>query len=292
MTTDLGNDSAALARAALGHRVLRRDWSEHHRMTRSFVRSQVEAGRWTTWGDHAVLMSNGLPTRQQLMWLAVLDAGPLAALASHTALELAGHAGFAREAADPCGDPPRRSVGAAAGSPGSRVAASRSRRVDVARRTPQDADRAVNPRCGRLAAFPAFRLRPCRLGRPATTVHGHPAAGGDGPRRPDQAQGLPTAGSRGHRGGCGSFGRARRGPDVSTIRAGTASTAGPALRLHWPSPVPGLRVGPARRRHRGARGGWASPPRREPVAGRHATRTVRRGVRSQGPPCHQPGAEA
>ncbi len=67
-------------------------------MTRGFVRAQVEGERWTTWGDHLVLMSNGPPSRAQLMWMAVLDAGPPALLAGHTALELAGFSSFAREA--------------------------------------------------------------------------------------------------------------------------------------------------------------------------------------------------
>lgn len=47
-----------------------------------------------------VLLQNAPPDRRQLMWIAVLDAGPLAALGSHTALELMGFEPFAVEAAD------------------------------------------------------------------------------------------------------------------------------------------------------------------------------------------------
>jgi hypothetical protein len=43
-------------------------------------------------------MQNAPPTREQLMWIAVLDADPPSALASHSTLEASGFAGFAREA--------------------------------------------------------------------------------------------------------------------------------------------------------------------------------------------------
>jgi hypothetical protein len=87
-----------LAEAARLAGVLRRDRPEQYELTRSFVRAQVDAGRWTWWGDHVVLTQNAAPSRRQLMWVALLDAGPPAALASHTALEIAGFTGFAREA--------------------------------------------------------------------------------------------------------------------------------------------------------------------------------------------------
>ena len=63
------------------------------------VRAQLQAKRWTAWGSHVLLLQNAEPTRPQLMWAAVLDAGEPAALVSHTALELAGFHGFAEEAA-------------------------------------------------------------------------------------------------------------------------------------------------------------------------------------------------
>lgn len=62
------------------------------------IRAQIAARRWQPWGFHVVILHNFEPTRQQLMWAAVLDAGHPAALASHTALELHGFKPFAREA--------------------------------------------------------------------------------------------------------------------------------------------------------------------------------------------------
>ena len=62
------------------------------------IRAQIAARRWQPWGFHVVILHNFEPTRQQLMWAAVLDAGYPAALASHTALELHGLKPFAQEA--------------------------------------------------------------------------------------------------------------------------------------------------------------------------------------------------
>ena len=62
------------------------------------IRAQLAARRWTAWGAHVVLLHNTDLTRRQLMWAGLLDAGEPAALVSHTALELAGFRGFAREA--------------------------------------------------------------------------------------------------------------------------------------------------------------------------------------------------
>lgn len=62
------------------------------------IRAQIAARRWQPWGFHVVILHNFEPTRLQLMWAAVLDAGYPAALASHTALELHGFKPFAREA--------------------------------------------------------------------------------------------------------------------------------------------------------------------------------------------------
>jgi hypothetical protein len=67
-------------------------------LTLSSINAQLAAQRWTTWGSHVVIMHNFEPTRAQLMWAAVLDAGYPAALASHTALELHGFRPFAEEA--------------------------------------------------------------------------------------------------------------------------------------------------------------------------------------------------
>jgi hypothetical protein len=62
------------------------------------IRAQISARRWQSWGFHVVILHNFEPTRTQLMWAAVLDAGYPAALGSHTALELQGFKPFAREA--------------------------------------------------------------------------------------------------------------------------------------------------------------------------------------------------
>lgn len=63
-----------------------------------YVTSQIDARRWTAVGQNVVLLQNAPPLRDQLMWLAVLDAGEDAALGSHTSLELAGFKAFSREA--------------------------------------------------------------------------------------------------------------------------------------------------------------------------------------------------
>jgi hypothetical protein len=89
----------SVARAARVAGVLRRDRPEDYDLTRAQVRAEVAARRWSCWGDHVVLTQNAPPSRRQLMWIALLDAGPPAALASHTALEVAGFDDFAREAA-------------------------------------------------------------------------------------------------------------------------------------------------------------------------------------------------
>ena len=80
--------------------VLHRDQFRNLGVSRATVASQIAGRRWTGYGQNVVLLKNSPPTRTQLMWLAVLDAGEDAALGSHTALELAGFKGFAREAAD------------------------------------------------------------------------------------------------------------------------------------------------------------------------------------------------
>ncbi len=85
-------------RAAYRFGVLRRDQADVVGLTEGYIRNQVRASRWTVWGDHVVLTQNGSPNRRQRMWLAVMDAGFPAALASHTALELAGFRSWAKEA--------------------------------------------------------------------------------------------------------------------------------------------------------------------------------------------------
>jgi hypothetical protein len=65
-----------------------------------YVTSQVDARRWTAVGQNVVLLQNAPPLRNQVMWLAVLDAGDDAALGSHTSLELAEFRGFSRESTE------------------------------------------------------------------------------------------------------------------------------------------------------------------------------------------------
>jgi hypothetical protein len=88
------------ARLALEVGILRRDQLGTLGLTESFARNEVRASRWTQWGDHVLLMQNAPPSRQQLMWIALMDAGPFAVLGSHTALELLGFRSWAQEAED------------------------------------------------------------------------------------------------------------------------------------------------------------------------------------------------
>ena len=60
------------------------------------VMANIEAERWTALGEEVVLLQNAPPTHEQLMWIAVLDAGTCA-LGSHTSLELVGFRPFAQE---------------------------------------------------------------------------------------------------------------------------------------------------------------------------------------------------
>jgi hypothetical protein len=87
-----------LRRLAVRQRgVIHRDQFRSLEVSRAHVASQVEARRWTAVGQNVVLLQNAPPLRDQLMWLAVLDAGEDTALGSHTSLELAGFKGFSRE---------------------------------------------------------------------------------------------------------------------------------------------------------------------------------------------------
>jgi hypothetical protein len=80
------------------HGAVHRDQFRLLGISRNYVASQVDARRWTAIGQNVVLLQNAPPLRDQLMWLAIIDAGADAALGSHTSLELAGFKGFAREA--------------------------------------------------------------------------------------------------------------------------------------------------------------------------------------------------
>ncbi|WP_344803381.1 hypothetical protein [Microlunatus ginsengisoli] len=87
---------ASLARRQLG--AIHRRQFDTCNVPRGYVAAQVTASRWTAIGDNVVLLQNAPPTRAQLIWLAVLDAPPPAAIGSHTALELAGMDPIAAEA--------------------------------------------------------------------------------------------------------------------------------------------------------------------------------------------------
>jgi hypothetical protein len=90
-------DLCALAMTQLG--VVHRRQLRGCGVSRGYLNAQLDARRWTAVGDSVVLLHNAAPARAQLMWLAVLDARPPAALGSHTALELAGSEPFGAEAA-------------------------------------------------------------------------------------------------------------------------------------------------------------------------------------------------
>ncbi|MGI8434078.1 MAG: hypothetical protein ACR2LE_04995 [Nocardioidaceae bacterium] len=78
--------------------VFHRDQLKRLGVNRNTVANQLTAHRWQSPSTNTVLVHNTAPTRRQLMWIAVLDAGPEAALGSHTTLELRAFRSFAREA--------------------------------------------------------------------------------------------------------------------------------------------------------------------------------------------------
>ena len=67
-------------------------------LTRGHVSAQLAARRWSSVGHKVVVLQNAPLQRDQLIWLAVLDAEGLVALCSHTALELGGFTPLAKEA--------------------------------------------------------------------------------------------------------------------------------------------------------------------------------------------------
>jgi hypothetical protein len=68
-------------------------------VTRAGVIAQVEGRRWTRYGDRCVVTHNSRPTREQWMWVAVLDNRGPAALAGFSALEVRGFRYFGEEPA-------------------------------------------------------------------------------------------------------------------------------------------------------------------------------------------------
>ncbi len=79
------------------HGVIRREQFADCGVGRNEVAANIAANRWTAVGEEIVLLQNAPPTRRQLMWMAVLDAG-VCALGSHTSLEFVGFRPFAQEA--------------------------------------------------------------------------------------------------------------------------------------------------------------------------------------------------
>lgn len=61
------------------------------------IRNQVQAQRWAVVGPRVVVLARGALTRRQRAWVAVLHAGPTAALAARTAAEAAGLRGWLDE---------------------------------------------------------------------------------------------------------------------------------------------------------------------------------------------------
>jgi very-short-patch-repair endonuclease len=66
-------------------------------LTRSALESMLTMGRWSARGDLVVVMHNGPLISQQELWLAVLNAGPVAALAARTAATDQGLVGWDAE---------------------------------------------------------------------------------------------------------------------------------------------------------------------------------------------------
>jgi hypothetical protein len=85
-----------LAKRQLG--VLHRRQLDELDLTPGYVSAQLSARRWSAVGHKVVVLQNAPLQRDQLLWLAVLDAEDLVALGSHTSLELGGFTPIAREA--------------------------------------------------------------------------------------------------------------------------------------------------------------------------------------------------
>ncbi|MEO5709746.1 MAG: DUF559 domain-containing protein [Nocardioidaceae bacterium] len=66
-------------------------------LTRGEIRAQVDALRWRRYGDRTVVAHNHVPTRRQLMWVAVLDPTGCVSLGGLTSLETAGFRFFGVE---------------------------------------------------------------------------------------------------------------------------------------------------------------------------------------------------
>jgi len=70
--------------------VLSRAQLAEHGLSHGEIEHEIEAGRWRSVGPTVVALHNGQLDRAQVLWLAVLHAGPRAAISHITACELAG----------------------------------------------------------------------------------------------------------------------------------------------------------------------------------------------------------
>lgn len=77
--------------------VVRRDQLFKVGLSRSALQSMLDMCRWTAHGELVVVMHNGPLTRSQQLWLAVLNAGPIAGLAARTAATEQGLVGWDAE---------------------------------------------------------------------------------------------------------------------------------------------------------------------------------------------------
>ncbi len=98
VAADLDPRLVTLSRQQRG--VVRRSQLRGLGLSRAQIDSQLGAGRWSAVTQRVIVMHNHVPTRHQLMWVALLDVSTRAALCSHTALDCAGFRSFATEAAE------------------------------------------------------------------------------------------------------------------------------------------------------------------------------------------------
>ncbi|HLZ38430.1 MAG TPA: hypothetical protein VKP64_11910 [Mycobacteriales bacterium] len=75
----------ALGRSRDG--VVSRGQAREYAVTRHVVRSAVRAGRWRVHGPRVIVLHTGPLTQRQRWWVAVLHAGPRAALCGLSALQ-------------------------------------------------------------------------------------------------------------------------------------------------------------------------------------------------------------
>jgi hypothetical protein len=74
--------------------VARRAQLDRCGLTRSALDNMLNSGRWKARGQVVIVMHNGILTRQQMLWAAVLNAGDLVELAARTAATAFGLSGW------------------------------------------------------------------------------------------------------------------------------------------------------------------------------------------------------